>query len=273
MSVASYSLLLIHPSPDRLDRVVAGAVIRKGDKWDVRVASSPLKMRGINPEFDERRLKQMPGLVALVGDDCGDLSELSHQVQLLGLDLQVDPFVGVFVFEDEAGYELQVSAVLEESVNPPALLRETPVAVGRPRNVVRRKLREMFRKDGILSRDAEDIDRHKVVERFPISAAHGLVAEFALKNGVMHITETIDFNVQVLQPKRVEAQAKSLVLAEAAKAFGHGTKRYVVAAGTSNVLIRPSLQLLADHADLFEADSGDDMRRYSDLISRAAAAG
>jgi hypothetical protein len=88
----------------------------------------------------------------------------------------------------------------------------------------------------------------------------------------MNITETVDFSVQKIAPKVLEAQAKTLILSAAAKEFGANTKRYVIVSGSYLKQAMPSINLLRDQAEVFESSSSQDMTRYHDLIQTAAAA-
>lgn len=271
MTFAQYSLLLINPTIDRVDTVVAGVVVRHPGGWDVRVAASAAKMKAIDPTFPDSRLVQTSELTNLIAKGLSSLPELRQALEGVRLGLILHPFVGVFSFDSQDEYHDQVRAVLGESVNPPTLASANAAPITRRRNVVRRKLRDHFRARGLWSRNDEDIDKHRVVEHFPISAAYGLIADFALKNGVMHITETIDFQVQSLTGKRIEAQAKTLVLTEAVKVFGAGTRRYVVAAGTSQSEIQSSVALLRENAEVFALESSEEMTRYVDRMASVAA--
>lgn len=270
MTVAHYSLLLITPTIDRLDTVVVGAVFQSPSGWDVRVASNTQKMRAIDPSFPEARLVQTYELTRHLARNRRSLQELQVAFSSARLGVLLDGFIGSFSYASEEEYQRQVSAVLAESVNPPTFARANAAPVTRRRNVVRRKLRDQFRARGLWSRKDEDIDQHLVVEQFPVSATHGLIADFALRNSVMHITETIDFEIQSLKGKRLEAQAKALVLTEAVKVFGDATRRYVVAAGSANPDVRQSINLLADHADVYALESDHDMNAYLDRIALAA---
>lgn len=270
MNVAHYSLLLMNPTIDRLDTVVAGAVFLRAGGWDVRLAANAQKMKAIDPSFPEGRLTQTSALTYQLARHVTSLRDLQSSFEGAKLGVLIDPFVGSFTYSDEQDYQREVSAVLEESVNPPSLALANAAPISRRRNVVRRKLRDHFRARGLWSRNDQDIDRHRVVEHFPISLSHGIVADFALKNGAMHITETIDFEVQSLKGKKLEAQAKTFVLTEAVKVFGPNTKSYVVAAGSTHPDVRQSVLLLSDHAEVFALESSADMTRYVDRIAAAA---
>lgn len=269
MSIAEYSLLLLNPSIERLDTVVVGAIFRTA-VWDVRVTTSVSKIKAVNPAYPESKLLQTVALVKELAVNKNTLQDLRIGFEGGRWGISVDGFVGSFTYASEAEYHLQVAAVLAESVNPPSLAQSHPVPVSRRRNVVRRNLRAHFKARGLWSRQDSDIYQHKIVEQYPISPESGLIAEFALRNGVMHITETVDFEVQSLVGKRLLAQAKTLVLSESARVFGASTRRYVVVAGSTREDARQSMNLLRDHAEVFALESTSDMTTYVDAISSAA---
>lgn len=270
MNIAHYSLLLINPTIDRLDTVVCGAVFKGPQGWDVRVADSVQKMRAIDPSFPTSKLIQTHELASEVARGVSDFPALQTSFERSRWGILIDKFVGSFTFDDVSDYHRQVKAVLTESVNPPSIAQANVAPVSRRRNVVRRKLRDHFKAGGIWSRKHNDIDNHRVVEQFPVSLEHGVIADFALRNGVMHITETIDFEMQSLKGKKLEAQAKTLVLSEAVRIFGYSTKTYVVAAGSSRSDVKQSVSLLGDHATVFALESSADMKSYVDAITSAA---
>lgn len=269
MSIAEYSLLLLNPSIERLDTVVVGAIFRTA-VWDVRVTTSVSKIKAVNPAYPESKLLQTVALVKELAVNKNTLPDLRMGFEGGRWGISVDGFVGNFTYANEAEYHLQVAAVLAESVNPPSFAQSHPVPVSRRRNVVRRNLRAHFKARGLWSRQDSDIYQHKIVEGYPISPESGLIAEFALRNGVMHITETVDFEVQSLVGKRLLAQAKTLVLSESARVFGASTRRYVVVAGSTREDARQSMNLLRDHAEVFALESTSDMTTYVDAISSAA---
>jgi hypothetical protein len=270
MNVAHYSLILINPTVDRLDTVVAGVVVHRSSGWDVRVSASAQKMKAIDPSFPDSRLAQTSALAYELARDATSLGGLQSSFEGARLGVLIDGFVGSFAYSTEDEYQREVGAVIAESVNPPSLAVANAAPITRRRNVVRRRLRDHFRARGLWSRNDQDIDLHRVVEHFPISATHGVIADFALKNTVMHITETIDFEIQSLRGKKLEAQAKTFVLNEAAKVFGADTKRYVVAAGSSNPDVKQSVLLLSEYAHVYALESASDMTAYVEQIAAAA---
>ncbi|WP_155629817.1 hypothetical protein [Burkholderia stagnalis] len=265
MNICKYSLIMFYPTPERLDQVVAGAVFHNSAMWDVRVGADIHKMAAIDPSFKLQRLELLREFVARGCSTSQDLPGLRDYLQSMRAAVYLHTSEDAFFFSDKTHYERQVQAVIAESVDV-----AKPRALRRPRNRVRRDLRSRFQQLKLWSKQNADIDRHRVVEQFLLSEEHGIVAEFALKNGAMHITETIDFDMQTATAKRVEAQAKTLVLDEAQRVFGDTTKKYVVVAGANISGMEASVRLLQDRATVYSLESDDDMHEYMTLMASAA---
>lgn len=65
---------------------------------------------------------------------------------------------------------------------------------------LRSNILQSFRAQKILARKTEGLDSHRVVYRQPLS--QGIVADFALQNGAMHILETVDASAETISLQR-----------------------------------------------------------------------
>lgn len=269
-NLAKYSVLQARPSRDRYELVTVGLVIQAAGQWDVRILPDPSKVFALNPSFPPSGLINIQKTIAALLHGVETFDGARSRLARHGNDPGLQNFVGQFQANDEEQYENRISELMKLLVLPPEINRvAAPKAPGISR--LRTRLRNHFKSQGLLGSGPEDIGNHKVVERFPINAEQGLFAEFALKNGAMNITETVDFDVKQIPRKIIEAQAKSLILSAAAKEFGTDTKRYVIVSGSNLRQAIPSINLLHDQAeDVFEVSSEADMIRYTDLIQTAA---
>lgn len=268
--LATYSVLQARPSRDRYELVTVGLVVRTEERWDVRVLPDPAKVFALNPAFPPSGLINIQRTISSILNGAESFDAARSRLARHGNDPGLQAFVGQFLANDEEQYENRISELMKLLVLPPILEKSAPLkkpGISR----LRTRLRNHFKSQGLLGTDLDDIGNHKVVERFPINVEQGLYAEFALKNGAMNVTETVDFDVKQIPRKIQEAQAKSLILSAAKKEFGAGTKRYVIVSGSNLRQAIPSINLLNDQAeDVFEVTSETDMARYSDLIQRAA---
>jgi hypothetical protein len=269
-NLAKYSVLQARPSRDRHEIVTVGLVVSRDNAWDVRILPEPSKILALNPEFPPSGLVNIQRIITAMLEGSENFDVARARLARHGNDPGLQSYVGQFAAEDSDEYERKVSDLMRFLVLPPNA-HKTLVKAQPKVNRLRTRLKDRFRAQGLLAKTVDEIGEHKVVERFPINAEQGLYAEFALRNGVMNITETVDFTVHRMPRKVLEAQAKTLILSEAAKQFGANTKRNVIVSGSYLREAAPSINLLSDHADLFEIRSEEDMSRYFDMIERAAA--
>lgn len=268
----------MHPDPERVDVLCIGVVARDVDGgWHVNVLPSPDKLRAVAGSVPADRLVRLAVNLRDLLSDCLGFSDAQSMLRRTRSAVQLHDFEGEFAYADDVDFGQQVQAIMRESVIAPRA--DAPVAVRAPSRPVRprtrARLRQHFQTIGILARKADEISDHKVVHNYPVSLKHGLTAEFAVKNGVMHITETVDFEVadDAVRNKRFEAQAKCLVMQHARTEFGAQTRCYVVVSGGSVAHAARSVDLLSTAGQLYAVESDEDMRAYFAAIEAAAGVG
>ena len=273
MKTAHYSLLTLRPDLERIDVLCVGAVVLDADgEWHVCTPSPEKKLAVFNAA--PASLERMVSNLHAVLQNCTTLKDVRATLGSLRSALSLHGFEGLFSYPDAEGFTKQLQAVLNESVLPAVLpgSAETnkTVKVVRPRT--RARLRHQFKTMGILASKAEEIANHKVVSNYPISVRHGLNAEFALKNTVMHITETVDFDVSdgTVRAKTYEAQAKCLVLHAAYEMFGKDTQRHIVISGSTASHAARAVDLLSTVGQLYAIENAEDMKNYMEVIAQAA---
>lgn len=270
-AIAHYSLINFRPHVDRNEVITIGLLIRFDDEWDVRLLSDEAKVVALNPLYPQGGLTAVAVTLNTVLENIRTFSEAYDFLETLGGSPGLQKFVGQFPAATEPQYETEVAWLLSELVAPPVKPSNPRARIfAEPR--LRTKLRNHFKNQQILAKNKDQINDHKVVERFPISEGKGLFAEFALKNSCMHITETVDFDVGLSsnRSKRLEAQAKTLILSAAKTHLGDTTRTYVIVAGSNRNVAKTSINLLEDYADVFALESAQDMDAYFKKIYTAA---
>jgi hypothetical protein len=276
MKTATYSLLTLRPDAERIDVLCVGAVVQAADgHWTVATLPSSEKLAAVSSS-PEGRMRRLGANLREHLAQCDSLAAVREVLAGSKGALALHEFEGSFAYSNQATFDAQVQAVMAESVLPPPAAEKPAMApeVHRVRQHTRARLRRQFENMGIMGRHADDIAAHKVVRNFPVSAKHGLNAEFALQNSVMHITETVDFEVaeESVRGKIFEAQAKCLVLRAAREHFGQKTQCYVVVSGSGAGHAARSVDLLSTAGRLVAAENAEDMADYLDRIARAARA-
>lgn len=263
-----FSLVRYQPDMQRQEVVNVGVVIFGEDGPQVSMASNLGKLLALDPNFriaqvyDQGR-KLQEALTALHRQ--GFQTEQAVEMFGVGGSISLSP-TGMLA---RAGRDLEaiLSEIHRDLVSAPVQRRSYQPRASR----LHTELRRVFQQAKILGSRPDDIRKHLVVPNFPIDPDVGLFAEFAIRNGQLHVTETVDFRTSTPAAKRQEAQAKTLLLLQARDRIGStDLKRYVVVTGVSSQ-VQSSLTLLGRYTeDLIVRESAQDWNRYVDAMHRAS---
>ena len=269
LDTLTFSLIRYQVDLQRQEVVNVGVVLFTENGPLVATPPGQGKVLALNPNFPISRVFQQTERLRVAArslwQDCADVSSVLRFFHNGALTLSS---LGT-VLRGNRSDESIIEELLRELVAPPPKQRANVAQKSR----LHTELRALFREAKILGSSPEDISKHLVVPNFPIDADTGLFAEFALQNGHLHLTETVDFRLSTTSTKRQEAQAKSLLLIEALQKLGRGLKRYVVVTGVS-AEVQASINLLERHSDdLVVKESRADWQRYVDLMHAASRAG
>ncbi|MCP4596167.1 DUF3037 domain-containing protein [Neptuniibacter sp.] len=171
-----------------------------------------------------------------------------------------------FRLDDPDLYHAKVGELLKLLVTPVTLREKAKI------RRITTTVKNEFMERGLLA-ESGDINEHLVVAQYPIDDKTGLKADFALKNSVMHITQTIDFNVKAQTSKLQEAALDAVKLDMATRSFGDNTAKYVLySAKRNSEPVKQALSILEDHTELlFNLESATESKEYFDILARAAA--
>lgn len=265
--LANYSVLRYFPYQNRGEHVYVGILVLLPDE-SVRVHISPnlRKVKGIDPGADVEGIRNtettIPEFVKNMGWS-GD--EIFPRLQEWG---RVTPHSNVsqFIFNTIEEYNERVQSILDSLVTP----RRSKGIQRDPLSRLFMDVKKAFNTYNWLGKSAEDINKHLIIPRFPVSERDGLKAEFALRNGRLHIIETVDFRVDNLGAKRQEAMSKALVFDLAAKIEGKSVCSYVVTAGAQSKQAKPITNLLGHYTtNILAWESADDLNSLLNAMETA----
>ena len=255
-----YSIIRYQPNIERQEVINIGTVIFSALSPFINVLKSLHKVFALDPNYSAPKIlhdiEQMQAALNMLWESGMSPDKIVELFTKGQAGLTITPLGYI---ESEGKSVADVSLYLQKNlVTPPAKKRQKTSGYGR----LNTELRAIFRRAKILGKDANDIRHHKVVPHFPIDEDVGLYAEFALRNGKLHITETIDFRSKDKASKKREAEAKTLLLLQAKEIVGSDLKRYVVVSGVDHQ-VQSSLNLLERHADEFIVrENTDDWSRF-----------
>jgi hypothetical protein len=261
--IFEYAILKAIPDARRGERVNIGIVVLNADRVDVRF-SGLAKVRALaGGDWAEYADRVKQRLVEVFTSATGS-AEFANRWRLQESVIRISQ-IASFVADNVNAYETQVGEILSSLVAPPKIER-------RARNTrINTEIAAEFRRtDALAKNDAVRLD-HRIQRDFPISNDEELRADFALKNGALHATATLDLRGVSISISR--AALPALVLDKAVKVFGKETKRYgVYAAAASSALdqFAPHIRILSEYSDdIFNWADASDKRRYTQIMYRA----
>lgn len=128
-----------------------------------------------------------------------------------------------------------------------------------------------FRRVHLLAKQDETIEDHKIVRDYYISRDEELRADFVHKNGIFHVTATLDLRRPAVGLGY--AALKAITLDKVKDAFGGEAKKYAVyAVAPGSQQFRPHVELLHDYSDnAFNWLVPDERTKYTHLVYESLA--
>lgn len=273
--VRSYRFAIVRLAPEgmRDERVNIGAAVFSEEDIDVRLSRRLDKVRAISAAFDHSDLDSLAQLISEQDSDIrsAGISDPAGRWSALGRigPIQLAP-LGTFVASDGEGYEHRIRSILKAMVEP----EPAPVLERMKRSRLMSRLKLSLKSERILAGRGENLDSHRVVSNWPL--AEGLVADFVLKNGAMHVIETVDFSRDEVSVRKAvsDIAVSALVLEQARMSYGREETRarlvYDARTSAENAA-RPSLDAAANQgAQLVNwASEADRTKLLNELTSLA----
>lgn len=268
-----FTVLRARPNPVRGESVNVGIAVL--DPVGVRLFIKP----------DLQRLKVFDrNLAALPWDDLRENAWLLFKhfntvdSQHLALKTMIAPIyaddqLGQFVAENEVDFDAQVTRLLDRLVHRPA--RDIGVARAKRASApskLNTQLRNWFKGAHVFSSNVADISKQRVVANYPVAAKNDLYAEFALKNSVVHVIETLDLrgHDKVNAHVHKETAIKSIVLDQARHSLDKSSRRIAVVSATNYGAMQPVINIVETYAnDIITMASAEDRQRLADFVAQS----
>jgi hypothetical protein len=250
--------------PARGETLNAAIAVFDGERADVRLPRRLDKLRALSNALDLDALRASVARLGeldqfVVDDGVDDLADrLARLRDFTGFEFSQPAWLEA---PNHETYERALSALLRNLVEPePARL--APV---RKRTRLMSIVRKAFAAERVLAKKGEDLNSHRIVTNYEI--AEGLQADFLLKNGAMHVVETVDASDDHTSARKIvsDIAVSALVLEQARMTFGESATQARLVYEASSSLERiatPSLEAAAHQGTLLvNWASGDDRRR------------
>jgi hypothetical protein len=273
VNLSKFAIAKLTTDPYRDERLNIAMVIFHDDRLDIRIARKLSKVKAISEAVDPTKVAE--SLMALNDLDAtlrsnGIVDPLERSSLLNDLGIASLSGFGEIDSTTPVVYETMISLVMRDVVDAevarPSSNRKSTKLVTLVRSALRR--------EGILAKKGESLEAHRVVSN--VHLAEGLVADFVLKNGAMHVVETVDASGDEISAKRVvtDIALSALTLEQARIVYGErATSGRLIydASASAERLAEPSLRA-AEHqgAELINWRSQDDQRKFIDQLVELA---
>lgn len=269
--IFEFALARLSSTDSRDERLNVGIIVLKDGALDVRPSQRLEKVRAMSAALSGEQTREF--LNSFMELDANfkraGIADVKARLSLMttGAPLSLSEF-GTFTADNTEQYEGRIASLLKSLVDP----EPGRAQVREKRSRLLGEVKTAFRDHKVLARRGENIDSHRLVPKFEID--EGLTADLALKNGVMHIVETVDASghEDSLRHTVMQIGVAALVLARAQMKFDGAKARLVYTASPAlEQVATPSLEA-AQHqgAILTNWASADQRRQFIEGLSSLA---
>lgn len=273
--VQSFKFAIVRLAPEgvRDERINIGTAVFSDDGIDVRLPRRLDKIRVLSAALDQEDVRELTEAMAMRDIDLRNsgINDPDARKKAIG---RVGPLtlshLGTFTCINEKEYELRIQAIFESIIEP----EPAPAKIRSKKSRVLTQLKRALRDEKVLARSTEDLASHRVVSNLVLS--DGLIADLVLKNGKMHIFETVDASSEEVTARKAitDIAVSAMVLEQARIKFGEReTKARLIYEASSSVehAARTCLDAAAHQgAELINwASTSDRLRLISSITSLA----
>ena len=253
-----YSLIRVEPDNRRGERVNVGIVVFGPNGPDIRVIDTRKASQIASRNWDAHihlfssSLSEIYEIKGSPRDTIEMVSSLDRQMNLTDL--------GWFEASNVTDYEAQVDRIVDALVRKPRAIRkkqETSIAT---------EIAANFKSANILSAQGEALEGGKVIRHYTVDEGAGLVADFALQNGFLHLATTLSLTSS--NPHIGSAASKAITM-DKAKKSNDNAKAYCVyaVAPSRKPEVKEHISMLGDYADdIFNWYEQSDQEKFNRLF-------
>ena len=268
-----FSILRAAPDELRGESMNVGVVVFDGADTSVRLTAPVWRLRALHPDFDQidplAWSQEMEGALA----EAKTVEDKVLYLQFLGGAIKCDAKLGQVDVPNGETSGATIAMLLKRFVDWPerTVARLTP-DVSQTRSKLHTQLRMWFRRSKVFSSKTADIAHGKVVSGYPVDIEDDLFADFALKNGAVHIIETLDLRGidRITRASQGQVGLKSVLLDQAKRRLSPESRCIAVTAADDYVKLRASIRLFSGYADdVYAMESAEDRQRLAQFVAQS----
>jgi Protein of unknown function (DUF3037) len=271
---SNFSIVQFAAHPARDERLNIGIAVFHGDRIDVRISRRLERLRAISGAVDVERIRESALRLSEIDDHLRSqgmeaAAERADKLSQYG-GFKLSP-LGQIDSGTSFGYEDAIANLLQTLVEP----EPAPVRLAKPRSSkLLTTLKKAFRQERILAQKGDTIESHRVVVDHPI--VDGLKANLVLRNGAMHVFETVDATSGDTSQNKLfkDIGYSTIVLEQARMVFGEAetkTRLIYQASSAMEKLAKLGLDAAAHQgAELVNWESQDDRSKFLVTVTALA---
>jgi hypothetical protein len=273
MITVPFSLLRAQSSPARGEQLNVGLVAFFDEGPKVYLDAPPWRLRSLHPDFEHFDAFTWTSELESALHSF-DSPEQQHDWLCGGLGaVLADSELGVLRGESREHVERVINELLVQLVRAPA--KSVSVHVQGAKAIPSRlsvQLKSWFKSAKLYSPRVSDLSKSRIVPSYPIDVSGDLYADFALKNGVVHIIETVDLRglEKPTKASRGNVGFTAVLLDQAKKTLSKSSRVVAVTAADDYGAVGSLTAIIAKYADdVVVLESSTDRQRLADFISDA----
>lgn len=250
----------------RQETINIGLIVFRPEGLDVRMLENISKIRLFDSNFDIHQIQALKEQYEFL---CRNIESPETQLETLNL-FKSRVYVskpGEFLLDHQNQYESKIISLFKQLV---AQIKAPSTHTGKSKFTT--SLKNTFKDLKLLANTPSELSQHKIVHNYHINEESGITADFLLKNGAFHLTETIDYDVNIATAKLRETSLKLMTFIEGQRSLDGDVKNYFVYKASSDKELEMSAQinLARSHSnEVFNFSSDNDKDKYFNIISEA----
>lgn len=266
-----FTLLRIRPDNIRGETMNVGLVTFPPEGARIYFDAPIARLKAFHPDFEHIRGEQW---ALEIEEELSKLDGITSQLEWLQNSLgaiKADSKLGSISGDTQEAITDSVELLLERFVHVPE--REVPAIHKQPasnRTVLKTQLKSWFRRSNLFSSKVSDLSQKRIVPNYPVDANDDLYADFAMKNGSIHVLEVLDFRgvERINRGIRGEASLTAILLDQVKKRFTGESKRIAITAADDYKKFSSLMNIVGGYADdMVAIESAADRQRLADFIS------
>jgi len=268
-----FTLLRLRPDEVRGESMNVGLVTFPPGGPRVYFDAPPTRLKAFHPDFEHINGDQWARELEEVLPKIGDLDAQINWLRFAIGPVTADAELGHFFSDTFESITDTVEQLLERLVHAPEREIAAPMRPHSPsRGTLKTQLKSWFRQSKVFSSRTSDLSQRRIVPNYPVDAADDLYADFAMKNGSIHVLEVVDWRGvdRITRGLRGEAGLTAILLDQAKKRFSESSRRIAITAADDYKTVSPLLNLVTSYADdVVAIESAEDRQRLADFVATA----